>query len=314
MDIELPKTFGGAVRWFVTGTVVFALGFEGVSKLLEWKLFVSVASFVSDLILLALIVYWDALSPETITVMVAIAACPIVFYATVKLCRRLQIRAEMLANIGVGFLFVALIAAMIGAALIYIGAAKNIQATNTANPSPDPKVLQLQTQLAEKDRELQAARETLERERHSKAATASPNRASEPAHVTATYGSLGSSAQTKFFIDEIIKLKPNLPQKVVIARAQIVETQGFVRQFTTAFLRAGVPTYETIQAPTGLEQTGVMVAVANPEKPPELALKISAILQKIGFEGKIVALRDPTAGPAEQIGGGFAIFLGPPPL
>ena len=53
----LPETWDQAVRWFLGGTVVFALGFEGVTMILGAQFLLSGLCFVVAMSLLAFMVY-----------------------------------------------------------------------------------------------------------------------------------------------------------------------------------------------------------------------------------------------------------------
>lgn len=158
MDVELPTSIGGALRWFTAGTIIFALGFEGVSKLLDGKIAISVASFVGALVLLAIVVYWPTLPIEALIALAVIAACPLIFYFTLKIGRRFSKgRGKMLLSVGIIFILVALVMAVIGGALVYVGAITNIQAANENKSNPTEA--SLKAELDAKNRELAAERQ-----------------------------------------------------------------------------------------------------------------------------------------------------------
>ena len=127
MDIPLPDSYGAGLRWFVVGTIIFALGFEGVVMFWEGKFLFSLGSLALALTLLAVIIYWPVLPASALVGIAIIAASPGIFYITVKICRRLKRRGEILLNAGIIVLFAALVAAIIGGALIYVGAIAKIQ-------------------------------------------------------------------------------------------------------------------------------------------------------------------------------------------
>jgi len=60
MHDALPETWDAAVRWFLGGTVVFALGFEGITMMLGAQFLLSGVAFIVALALLAFMVYWAA--------------------------------------------------------------------------------------------------------------------------------------------------------------------------------------------------------------------------------------------------------------
>jgi hypothetical protein len=60
-DLDVPKTWEGAARWFLGGTIIFASGFEAVVMFWEGKFLFSLGSFLVAIFLLAILIYWDLL-------------------------------------------------------------------------------------------------------------------------------------------------------------------------------------------------------------------------------------------------------------
>jgi hypothetical protein len=73
-DLELPKNWESAARWFLGGTIIFASGFEAVVLFWEGKFLVSFGSLLVAIILLAILIYWDLLKGKIPRVTAAINA------------------------------------------------------------------------------------------------------------------------------------------------------------------------------------------------------------------------------------------------
>ena len=63
-DLDMPKTWEGAARWFLGGTIIFASGFEAVVLFWEGKLLFSLGSFLVAIFLVAVLIYWDLLKAK----------------------------------------------------------------------------------------------------------------------------------------------------------------------------------------------------------------------------------------------------------
>jgi hypothetical protein len=63
-DADLPKSWEGAVRWFIGGTIVFASGFEAVVLFWEGKLTVAASSLFVAIVLMGILLNWDWLKAK----------------------------------------------------------------------------------------------------------------------------------------------------------------------------------------------------------------------------------------------------------
>jgi len=136
-DSPLPDSWDGAVRWFLGGTIVFALGFEGVTMFLDGKFLVSVASLLLAMGLLAFLVYW----PAGGGLLLLLAGMPVLlFLATVEFCKRRKFRNQTLVTIGIGLMLGAVVLAAIGGALIYVSTINQSEAKVTAAQSSSSSV------------------------------------------------------------------------------------------------------------------------------------------------------------------------------
>jgi hypothetical protein len=73
-DIDLPKNWEGATRWFLGTTIIFASGFEAVVLFWEGKFGAASSSLVVAVLLMAILIYWDRLKSKMPRVMAALAA------------------------------------------------------------------------------------------------------------------------------------------------------------------------------------------------------------------------------------------------
>jgi hypothetical protein len=242
MDLPLPDTFGPALRWFVVGTIIFALGFEGIVMLWDGRILLSIISIASAIGLLAIIVYWPVLPSALLIGMAVIAASPAIFYATIKICRHLKLRGEMLLNIGIILIFAALLTAVVGGALIYIGAVTNIQAGPSGGNDNSFK-----TELDATKQELTATKRELEATKRQLAArqpTELPSPPSIPGQnllftppPKQTIESLNQE-KTRTLVTELYKLKNILPQ-IEITRGPAPYSHD-LSTFANVFERAGI--------------------------------------------------------------------------
>jgi hypothetical protein len=60
-DLDMPKTWEGAARWFLGGTLVFASGFEAVVLFWEGKFLPALGSLFVALVLIGFLLSWDSL-------------------------------------------------------------------------------------------------------------------------------------------------------------------------------------------------------------------------------------------------------------
>lgn len=142
---QLPDTWDGAVRWFLGGTVVFALGFEGVSVALSGKFLLSGLSFLIAMGLLALMVYWP---PGGSLILIMVAAALLSVLGTLEACKRLQLaggRRMLIA--GVVLLVVAIMAASVGGAIHFVGLTAQSAQTKEAEGEKAPRPANSQTEI-----------------------------------------------------------------------------------------------------------------------------------------------------------------------
>jgi hypothetical protein len=143
--------------------------------------------------------------------------------------------------------------------------------------------------------------------------TPNPTPTSEPGRSSPVYGAL-QPWQSAILINALAGMKEELHSKIMIARPHISEPQQFSRMFEAAGMRAGLAPVVIEQNPTGIDQTGVMVAVPDISAPSSTARKIRDIIKQLGFEGGFVPLlASPESSQAKE-SGDFAIFIGPSPL
>ena len=146
---------------------------------------------------------------------------------------------------------------------------------------------------------------------------ATPATGNKPERPPPAYGGL-YPWQITIFMNGLAEMKEDLHSKILIARPQMVEPQGFSRAFENAAHRAGLEPIVLQQNPAGPDQTGVMVAVPDIEAPSPSALKMQTLIKQLGFEGRFVPLLDTSSKQAAPLHanevGNFAIFIGPSPL
>ncbi len=115
---QLPDTWDGAVRWFLGGTVVFALGFEGVTMALTAQFLLSGLSFLIAMALLAFMVYWP---PGGSLILLVVAVALLSFLGTMEVCKRRQLTwSPKMLTVGIGLMIVAVLCAGIGGAILII--------------------------------------------------------------------------------------------------------------------------------------------------------------------------------------------------
>jgi hypothetical protein len=122
MELPLPDTVEGAVRWLLGGVLIFAFGFESVVMLWEGKFVLSASSLMIAITLTLLLVYWAYL-PTIVLVaafILGLASIPLVFYGILRFVRARRIPRPMLLITATFLLLVALIAAIAGGALFYV--------------------------------------------------------------------------------------------------------------------------------------------------------------------------------------------------
>jgi ABC-type transport system involved in multi-copper enzyme maturation permease subunit len=118
----LPQNWDEAVRWFLGGTVVFALGFEGVTMALGAQFLLSGLSFLIAMGLLAFMVYWP---PGGSLILVMVGAALLSFLGAMEIGKRFQLTgSRKMLTLGIVLMIIAVICAGIGGAVIYIGAIK----------------------------------------------------------------------------------------------------------------------------------------------------------------------------------------------
>jgi hypothetical protein len=133
----------------------------------------------------------------------------------------------------------------------------------------------------------------------------SPTSSTQP---KATYGGL-----YKWQIDILVNGVAGY-STIVIARPRMIEPQTFARMFANVFRTIVIEPLEEEQKPNAPNQTGVRIGVVNINEPPSAAaLKMQDVIRRMGFEGDFIQLRDEPLAFAKQ-NGGFAIYIGPPPL
>lgn len=120
----LPQNWDEAVRWFLGGTVVFALGFEGVTMALGAQFLLSGLSFLLAMGLLAFMVYWP---PGGSLILVMVGAALLSFLGAMEIGKRFQLTGsrKMLA-LGIVLMVIAVVCAGIGGAVLYIGATRPV--------------------------------------------------------------------------------------------------------------------------------------------------------------------------------------------
>jgi hypothetical protein len=138
-DAPLPETWDAGVRWLLGTTIVFALGFEGVTMLLAGKFILGSGSVFLALGLTAFIVYW----PSGGSVILLMAGLPILlFLGTVEFCKRYKFKGPKLLIIGMILLVAAVALAGIGGALVFVHVSKEPpQITSNAVPPTPPAVI-----------------------------------------------------------------------------------------------------------------------------------------------------------------------------
>lgn len=65
-ESEIPKSWEGAIRWFIGGTLVFALGFESVVLLWDGKFAASGSSLFAAIALMGVLLNWDWLKSKAL--------------------------------------------------------------------------------------------------------------------------------------------------------------------------------------------------------------------------------------------------------
>jgi hypothetical protein len=63
-DLDMPKTWEGAARWFLGGTIIFASGFEAVVLFWEGKFLLALGSFSVAVVLMAILLQWERLKAQ----------------------------------------------------------------------------------------------------------------------------------------------------------------------------------------------------------------------------------------------------------
>jgi hypothetical protein len=63
-DLDMPKTWEGAARWFLGGTIIFASGFEAVVLFWEGKFLLALGSLSVAVILMAVLLQWERLKAQ----------------------------------------------------------------------------------------------------------------------------------------------------------------------------------------------------------------------------------------------------------
>src|SRR5271156_6170284 len=102
MDIPLPETLEGAIRWLLGTVLIVAFGFQSVTMLWDRKWLASFCSLLIAVALTLLLVYWSYL-PTIILVLgslLGIALVPTVFYGVVRFIRERRIEKSMLVIAG----------------------------------------------------------------------------------------------------------------------------------------------------------------------------------------------------------------------
>lgn len=165
-DASLPTNLDGVVRWFFIGTIVFALGFEGVTMLLEAKFILSLASFVMAAVLLGVMVYMPWLPG---IVLAGSFGLPLIFLGVVEFCKKRKLGGRTMLLTGVGMMIVALVVAVVGGAILYSSVMPIALGESTATQPEGKPDDELQRQLqserdarATLDRQLAATRKELQ--------------------------------------------------------------------------------------------------------------------------------------------------------
>jgi hypothetical protein len=118
-----------------------------------------------------------------------------------------------------------------------------------------------------------------------------------------------SGDQQRALLSEIFLLKDRLPQKMWITRPRDVGAQSIARQYERVFERAGIRVEQEQQQPAGPDEVGIMIAVADVTKPPNVAVELAEAMRKLGFEIKIVPLTGDAKGKTD-----FSLYIGMEPL
>jgi hypothetical protein len=165
MDIPLPDTLEGAIRWLLGTVLIVAFGFQSVTMLWDRKWLASFCSLLIAVALTLLLVYWSYL-PTIILVLgslLGIALVPTVFYGVVRFIRERRIEKSMLVIAGTFLLVVALIAAIAGGALFYVAKygpttpAQSAGGTPQSSASDTAKIAALAQQVDVLTKQLAAA-------------------------------------------------------------------------------------------------------------------------------------------------------------
>lgn len=137
MHDGLPDTWDAAVRWFLGGTVVFALGFEGITMMLGARFLLSGVAFIVALALLAFMVYWP---PGGSVILVLVAAALFSFLGTMEACKRFGLTGgqKMLTTIGIALMIVAVLCAGIGGAVLFVSIGNSTQGPSLGQPETVP--------------------------------------------------------------------------------------------------------------------------------------------------------------------------------
>jgi hypothetical protein len=119
-----------------------------------------------------------------------------------------------------------------------------------------------------------------------------------------------SNDQMRILVDEFSNTLAEIPL-IYLSKADDVrgEANQYMRDFKEAFERAGVHSSDVPQKPKP-KQTGVIISVVDPEKPPSEATKVQSIFREAGIDAPLSAL------PPEltSLPTGFTIFIAPNPL
>jgi hypothetical protein len=116
-----------------------------------------------------------------------------------------------------------------------------------------------------------------------------------------------SPDQFRQFVQQAAKLKPDISYVLLVTPPGDNEAWTLYKDFSDAFIRAGIFANLGSMTPSGPDQTGVMILVDDPLNPPEYARKLREGLEIIGIVAPLI--KNPVSGKF-----GPTLFIGPKPL
>lgn len=274
-DLAIPMNWRSAGPLLVWGVFAFACGFEGVVELFAGHFGLAALGILGSVALTSIAILWakvagrEAKLVPTHLIIVGLAGC---------------VFSIILLTIGIVWAW-----------------RTGFDASSPQSSAPPQELTDLRQQNAALKTELDHTRRNLDVARQSRQ---DQPLAMSPAPVE--HRRL-SPEQLRILVREFAKLKPEMPVPMVLAYSNDVraEANHYMQDFMEAFTRAGVSFETMIQSPTGPEQTGVMLSVPDPQKPPMSAQKLKAALEAAAVHVSYIPL------PSNLAKRQMSLFVGP---